>query len=322
VGRLRAGRARLARALSAGKTPWKGGLNFGVEQPKAQGWPPRVRPPPACPPPPLKVASQALPSAPAVVERRVVVLGFAPFERHQLQTVLRLAGARRVRYELVDDPLSADLAVADGDDAAAVARLQGGRLPVLWVGGSEPASGPRLPRPINVALVVRSLDELAHRGPPPPAPVQRVLDELAQLAGVAPAQPRARVLLALPELPWTRLLLVPLQRAGCELRRVRSGVEAIERARTEAPDLVLIDAALDGLDGYHACRSIKRRAEAEGRTAPPVVLIAAGPAAVNRVRAEMAGADRLLEPPLDGEALLGLLALAPGAAGSAGGRCP
>lgn len=268
----------------------------------------------------MKVASQALPRAPLVTERRVVLLGFTAFERHQLQTVLRLAAARSVRYELVDDPAAADLAVADADDPATVAGLQDARPTVLWVGGAE-APG-RLPRPINVALVVRALDALAQRGPPPPAPVQRVLDELAQVAGVAPAQPRARVLLALPELPWTRLLLQPLQRAGCELRRARSGVEAIERARTEAPDLVLIDAALDGLDGYHACRSIKRRAEAEGRVAPPVVLIAAGPAAVNRVRAEMAGADRLLEPPLDGEALLALLAPAPRAAGSAEGRCP
>ena len=262
---------------------------------------------PAALPATVKVAPQALPRAPVSVDRRVVLLGFTPFERHQLQTVLRLAGARSVRYEPVDEPAAADLALADADDPGSAPRLQGLRLPVLWVGGAD-APG-QLARPINVALVVRALDELARRGPPPPAPVQRVLAELAQLAGVAPARPRARLLLAVPELPSTRLLLAPLQRAGCELLRARSGVEAIERARLEAPDLVVIDAALDGLDGYHACRSIKRRAEAEGRSAPPVVLIAAGPAAVDRARAEMAGADRLLEPPLDAEALLAVLAL-------------
>jgi hypothetical protein len=40
---------------------------------------------------------------------------------------------------------------------------------------------------------------------------------------------------------------------------------------------------------------------------PKVALIAAGPAAVSRLRAEMAGADLLLQPPLDAAALLALL---------------
>lgn len=262
----------------------------------------------------MKVAAPALPASPAAIERRVALLGFSAFERHQLQTVLRLAGARSVRYQLVDDAAAAELVVADADDANAMDRVRSHGLAAVLVGQARPDGPQRLARPINVAQVVRALDALARRGPPPPAPVQRVLDELAQVAGVAPARPRARVLLAVPEQASTRLLLAPLQRAGCELQRGRSGAEVIERARAGGIDLVVIDAALDGLDGYHACRSIKQHAAAEGRRPPPVVLIAAGPAAVNRVRAELAGADQLLEPPLDGEALLALLPPAPGGA--------
>lgn len=251
----------------------------------------------ASPPPPADVAAPA---------RRLVLLGFTPFERHQLETVFRLAAARLARYRLVADVAEADIAVADADDAEAMARVRGRGLPAVLVGASGHDGALRLTRPINVAQVVRSLDQLARRGPPT-APVQRVLDELAHVAGVPPVRPRARVLVAAAEQAATRLLLAPLQRAGCEVLRARSGAEAIERARGTELDLVVIDAGLDGLDGYHACRTIKRRAEASGQTPPPVVLIAAGPAAVNRVRAEMAGADRLLEAPLDGEALLALL---------------
>lgn len=251
----------------------------------------------------MKVAAPALPGTPAAVERRVALLGFTPVERHQMQTVLRLAGARTVRYRLVDDAAEAELAVADADDEAAMASVRSRGLVALLVGQSQPDGAARLARPINVAQVVRSLDTLVRRGSPPtPAPVPRAPDAPARVP-----RPRARVLLAAGEHAGTRLLLSPLQRAGCEVQRVHSGAEAIERARTGGFQLVVIDAALDGLDGYHACRSIKRRAEADGSPAPTVVLIAAGPAAVNRVRAELAGADRLLEPPFDGDELLALL---------------
>jgi CheY-like chemotaxis protein len=256
----------------------------------------------------VKVAAPALPPRAEIVERRVVLLGFSDFERHQLETVLRLAGARAVRYRLVTDAAQAELAVADADDAEAQATVRRLGLVALSVGSGLGGGGtPHLARPINVAQVVRALDPLARRGPPPSPPVQRVLDELAHVAGLPPPRPRARLLVAAHEAVATPLLLAPLQRAGCELLRVRSGAEAIERARDSAPDLVLIDAGLDGLDGYHACRSIKQRAQAEGRVAPTVVMIAAGPMAVNRVRADMAGADQLLPAPLDAEAVLALL---------------
>lgn len=255
----------------------------------------------------MRVAAPALASEARAPERRLVLLGFTPFERRQLETVFRLAAARLAQYRLVAQVSEADIAVADADDAEAMAQVRGRGLPAVLVGASDQGGPVRLSRPINVAQVVRSLDTLARRGPPPTAPVQRVLDELAHVAGVPPTRPRGRVLLAAADSAATHALTTSLQRAGCELLQARSGAEAIERTRGGRFDLVIIDAGLDGLDGYHACRSIKRRAEAAGTSPPKVVLIAAGPAAVSRVRAEMAGADRLLEPPLDADALLALL---------------
>jgi DNA-binding response OmpR family regulator len=70
---------------------------------------------------------------------------------------------------------------------------------------------------------------------------------------------------------------------------------------------VVIDAGLDGLDGYHACRTIHHHAERSDGPKPRVALVAAGPAEVCRVRAEMAGAELLLEPPLDADMLIALL---------------
>jgi CheY-like chemotaxis protein len=256
----------------------------------------------------VKVAAPALPLRTDVVERRLVLLGFSPSERQQLEAASSAGDSHAVRYQLVADPARADVAVADADNAEAQATVRRLGLLALHVGsGQGDGTMPLLLRPVDAAQVLRALEPLARRGPTPSPQVQRVLDELARLSGLPP-QPRARLLVAAHDHVATPLLLAPLQRAGCELLRARSSTEAVERARDAAIDLVIIDAALDGLDGYHACRSIKQRALAEGRVAPMVVLIAAGPMAVNRVRAEMAGADRLLPAPLGAESVLALLA--------------
>jgi CheY-like chemotaxis protein len=256
----------------------------------------------------VKVAAPALPPRTDVVERRLALLGFTKPERQQLEAALRPADGRAVRYQLVTDPARAELALADADDAETQATVRRLGLLALQIGSGQGSGNmPLLLRPIDTAQVLRALEPLARRGPAPSPQVQRVLDELARVSGLPP-QPRARVLVAAQDLVATSLLLAPLQRAGCELLRARSSTEAVERARDATIDLVIIDAGLDGLDGYHACRSIKQRALAEGRVAPTVVMVAAGPMAVNRVRAEMAGADRLLPAPLDADAVLALLA--------------
>ncbi len=257
----------------------------------------------------VRVAASALaPALPAELpEQRLVLLGFSPFERHQLETVFRLAATRLARYRLVEQAHDADIALADADDAAAMAQLLASGLPAVLVGATDSGCPERLARPINVAQVVRSVDTLARSGPPPSPSVQRVLDELAQVAGVAPLPPKGRVLLAAADSAASRKLEAPLQSAGFELVQATSGAEAIDRARDAAFDLVVIDAGLDGLDGYHACRTIHHHAERSDGPKPRVVLVAAGPAAVCRVRAEMVGAELLLEPPLDADALFALL---------------
>jgi CheY-like chemotaxis protein len=256
----------------------------------------------------VKVAAPGLPPRADVVERRLVLLGFSASERQKLEAALRPAEGRPARYQLVSDPGRAELAVADADDAEAQATVRRLGLLALHVGGGQGGDAtPLLRRPVDAAPVLRALQTLAQRGPSPSPQVQRVLDDLARVAGLLPRS-RARVLVAAQDHVATPKRLAPFEHAGCELLRARSSTEAVERVREVKVDLVVIDAGLDGLDGYHACRSIKQRASAEGRVPPTVVLIAAGPMAVNRVRAEMAGADHLLPAPLDAEALLALLA--------------
>ncbi len=59
-----------------------------------------------------------------------------------------------------------------------------------------------------------------------------------------------------------------LKRTGCEVLTADSGPEALEVARSERPDLILLDPALRGIDGLACCRAI--RSDPELRATPVV----------------------------------------------------
>lgn len=249
------------------------------------------------------------------VRHAVRVLGFSEFERHQLETVLRLSDRRQPAYRCAAEAESASLAIADAEHPAAraeVARLGLGDA-TLWVGQGTP-----LPRPFNVSQVVRALDTVLQRGRAPAAAARRVLDELALLRGAPADRPVLRLVIASSDPRLLAPLAEPLRRAGCLLQAVRSGAEAIEAASAAGraaprkaghapeplPVAVVLDARDDGAFAYLAARTVRQRAEAAGLPPPTVLLLADGALAVARVRAELAGADALLPLPVSADDLL------------------
>ena len=56
----------------------------------------------------------------------------------------------------------------------------------------------------------------------------------------------------------SRLLTVRLlERAGYSVLQTETGEKGIELAREQQPDLILLDVALPGMDGYETCRRLK-----------------------------------------------------------------
>jgi DNA-binding response OmpR family regulator len=78
---------------------------------------------------------------------------------------------------------------------------------------------------------------------------------------------------------------------GAEVTVARDGIEAIRLHRATAPDVVVLDLMLPGLDGYEVLRSIR----AQGST--PVILLTAKGAPDERVRGLDAGADDYVTKP-------------------------
>jgi signal transduction histidine kinase len=98
-----------------------------------------------------------------------------------------------------------------------------------------------------------------------------------------------------------RLLEAMLSPRGYEVVTVESGLEALERIRTERIDICLLDVMMPGMDGFEVCRRIK--SEEEYATIP-VILITAFAALENRIRGIEAGAEDFISKPFDATEVL------------------
>ncbi|HET6585613.1 MAG TPA: response regulator, partial [Nannocystaceae bacterium] len=92
------------------------------------------------------------------------------------------------------------------------------------------------------------------------------------------------------------VLTALLDRFGHRLLRADGGLAAIERFETDAPDLVLCDLAMPGVDGMDVLSAIRAH---PSRGDTPIILVTAYAEREMRVRALQAGADDFLEKPID-----------------------
>jgi two-component system cell cycle response regulator DivK len=87
-----------------------------------------------------------------------------------------------------------------------------------------------------------------------------------------------------------------LEQAGFTLLHASNGLEALETARKELPDLVLMDIQMPEMDGYEAAR---RMLEIEGCENVPIVAVTSYAMAGDRARAMNMGFAGYIEKPID-----------------------
>lgn len=114
----------------------------------------------------------------------------------------------------------------------------------------------------------------------------------------------AHVLVVDDDEPITAALRRALEYEGLRVSVARDGHRALELARREPPDLVVLDVMLPGWSGIEVCQ--KMRAEQIGSPAAPVLvlMLTARDATPDRVRGLDAGADDYLVKPFDYDELL------------------
>ena len=111
-----------------------------------------------------------------------------------------------------------------------------------------------------------------------------------------------KTLLIVDDIGANRALLADhLSPLGFVIEQASSGEEAIESVRCVAPDLVLMDIVMPGMDGVEATRRIRAM---PGLQKLPVVAVSANASPENLERCMAAGASGFMSKPLDRDLLL------------------
>ncbi len=106
----------------------------------------------------------------------------------------------------------------------------------------------------------------------------------------------ARVLVVDDILSNVKLLEAKLAAEYFEVITAFNGEQALARVASDAPDIILLDVMMPGMDGFEVCRRIKSNAKT---THIPVVMVTALDQPSDRVTGLDAGADDFLTKPVD-----------------------
>ena len=112
---------------------------------------------------------------------------------------------------------------------------------------------------------------------------------------------KERILIVDDEPHIRRILTFLLEQRGYTTLTASDGREALEVARAEIPDLVLLDLMMPHMDGFEVCRHLR----AEFATAQiPVIMVTAKGEVNDKVRGLQGGANDYLTKPYDNKELL------------------
>jgi diguanylate cyclase (GGDEF)-like protein len=116
--------------------------------------------------------------------------------------------------------------------------------------------------------------------------------------------PRPPLVLVANDQEWSaRSLESILAPNGYSVLRAYTGRQALDRARSARPDLIILDAQMPDLHGVEVCRQL--RTDPRFPATVPIIITTAGPSGrAQRLEAYQAGAWEFLGQPLDGESLL------------------
>lgn len=105
---------------------------------------------------------------------------------------------------------------------------------------------------------------------------------------------KGKILVVDDEINITQILEFSLGAEGYEVITALNGEEAIDKARREQPDLIILDIMMPKIDGYEACRILK--ANPLTKSIPVVLLTAKGRDIDKRLGYEVGATDYIVKP--------------------------
>ncbi len=99
--------------------------------------------------------------------------------------------------------------------------------------------------------------------------------------------------------------LVYLEKIIVETKRevitARNGTDAVEKARTEKPDIIFMDIVMDKMDGYEATRVLRKDSATKSI---PIIFVSSKRQKADRVWATMQGGKDLVSKPYTKEQIM------------------
>jgi PAS domain S-box-containing protein len=187
-------------------------------------------------------------------------------------------------------------------------RLHGGRISVRSRVGEGSTFEVRLP----AGHAHLPAEQLAHEAAAPVAAAATgafltealgwLPDEGLAGAASAPARASGRILLADDNADMRDYIARLLRAEGYDVAVAADGLQALELARRELPDLVITDVMMPGVDGFGLLRALR---EDEASAQVPVIMLSARAGEEARVEGLQSGADDYLVKPFSARELLG-----------------
>ena len=110
---------------------------------------------------------------------------------------------------------------------------------------------------------------------------------------------KQKILIVDDDLHIAELISLYMMKDGYETEEVYDGREAIKKAESFQPDLILLDLMLPGMNGFDVCRSLRE----QGRTTP-VIMLTAREDETDKVMGLELGADDYITKPFSMRELL------------------
>ena len=105
---------------------------------------------------------------------------------------------------------------------------------------------------------------------------------------------KGRILVVDDEIYIVHILDFSLGMEGYEVLTALDGEQALEKARAEKPDLIVLDIMMPKLDGYETCKILK--AEPETKDIPIILLSAKGRNVDQKIGFEVGADDYITKP--------------------------
>jgi len=108
-----------------------------------------------------------------------------------------------------------------------------------------------------------------------------------------------RILVVDDEDSIVQLISYNLRRAGYEVLIARNGEDGLAMARTDHPDMVVLDLMLPGMDGFEVCKELRKETDI------PILMLTARGEEIDRVIGFEIGADDYVTKPFSPRELVG-----------------